>query len=119
MARPSAGAALDVRSVGPLQVVIDGTPVDVSGARQRALLVLLVLHANEHVSRDRVVEELWNGSAPHAAQASLRVAVSKLRRLLGQRRDRLETVNGGYRLRLEPMELDANRFEALLEQARE
>lgn len=111
---------LEFRLLGPLQVQVDGSPVPLVGARQRALLALLLLHPNELVSTERVIEELWAGNAPPTAQAGVRVAVAKLRRLLGAtHRDALETLPGGYRLRVEPDQLDSRRFELLLDEARQ
>ena len=97
-----AAARLDFRVLGPLEVRIDGAERPLVGTRQRALLALLLVHANEPVSSDRLVDELWSESPPPTAQASLRVAISKLRRLLGEEhRHVLETVTGGYRLALD------------------
>src|SRR5580765_3130144 len=120
MEHPPAVAPLEFRLLGPIQVLVDGSSVPLVGARQRSLLALLLLHPNELVSTEQVIEELWDGSPPPTAQAGLRVAVSKLRRLLGaSHRDVLETLPGGYRLRVEPDQLDSNRFEMLLDEARQ
>lgn len=119
MARPVAATNVEFRLLGPLEVLVDGRTLPLSGAQQRALLALLLLHANVPVSTDRLVEELWGERAPRTAAASLRVAVGKLRALLGdEHRTRLETVPGGYRLRVEREELDATRFESLVTEAR-
>jgi DNA-binding SARP family transcriptional activator/DNA-binding beta-propeller fold protein YncE len=119
MEHPTVVAPLEFRLLGPLEVVVDGARLPLAGERQRALLALLLLHPNEPVSTERVIDELWGGSPPATAYASLRVAVSKLRRLLGtSHRDVLETLAGGYRLRVEPTQLDSQRFEMLLEEAR-
>jgi len=119
MARPTAATTVEFRLLGPLEVHVDGRSLPLSGAQQRALLALLLLHANEPLSSDRLVDELWGENAPRTAGASLRVAVGKLRALLGdEHRDRLETVAGGYRLHVEDEELDAARFEALVVEAR-
>jgi DNA-binding SARP family transcriptional activator/streptogramin lyase len=120
MEHPAAVAPLEFRVLGPLRVLVDGSSVPPVGARQRALLALLLLHRGELVSTEQVVEELWGGNPPPTAHASLRVAVSKVRRLLGTaHRDALETLPGGYRLRVEPEQLDSYRFELLLDEARQ
>jgi DNA-binding SARP family transcriptional activator len=120
MQHRAAVAPLEFRLLGPLRVKVDGSPVRLVGARQRALLALLLLHRAELVSREQVVEELWGGNPPPTAQAGVRVAVSKLRRLLGTtHRDVLETLPGGYRLRVQPDQLDSYRFELLLDEARQ
>jgi len=59
----------EFRLLGPLEIVRDGVPLKVSGARQRALLGLLLLHANEFVSTERIIEELF-GSDPSAPGAN-------------------------------------------------
>ena len=55
---------VEFRVLGPLEAVIDGTPVKLGPPQQRALLALLLLNANEVVSRDRIVDELWGERPP-------------------------------------------------------
>jgi DNA-binding SARP family transcriptional activator/streptogramin lyase len=111
--------ALEFRLLGPLEIMVDGAPLQLVGERQRALLALLLLHKNRRVTTERALDELWFENPPPSAQASLRVAVSKLRGLLGDgHRESLETVSGGYRLQVDPFALDSHRFEALLKEAR-
>ena len=74
---------MEYRILGPLEVLEDGQPVPLGGSKQRALLVILLLHANEVVSRDRLIDELWGGSPPDTAQTALHVHVSQLRKILG------------------------------------
>ena len=75
------------------------------------LLLVLLLEANKVVAVDRLVDAVWEGSPPATAQKALHVHVSRLRKLLG--RERLETISPGYRLRVEPGELDVASFEQL------
>jgi peptide/nickel transport system substrate-binding protein len=107
---------VDFLVLGPVEARIDGRVLPLGGPKQRALLALLLLNANEVVSRDRLVDNLWVERAPESAQRSLDTYVSRLRALLGG--DRIERRPPGYRLRLEPGELDLERFETLLEQGR-
>jgi DNA-binding SARP family transcriptional activator len=102
--------------LGPLEARVDGRTLPLGGPKQRALLALLVLNRNEVVSRDRLIDSLWGERAPDSAQRSLDTYVSRLRSLLGG--DRIERRPPGYLLRVEPGELDIQRFEALLEQGR-
>src|SRR5207244_1509486 len=102
---------LDFRILGPLEVTADGQPLALGG-KQRALLAVFLLHANEVVSSERLIDALWGDRPPDTAQAALQVYVSQLRKILGQ--DRIETRAPGYAFRLAPNELDAARFEALL-----
>jgi DNA-binding SARP family transcriptional activator len=107
---------MEFRILGALEVVEDGRALDVGGPRQRAVLAILALHANQVVSRDRLIDELWRESPPATAQTALQVHVSQLRKALGA--DRIETRTPGYRLRIEPDELDVVRFEQLVTKAR-
>lgn len=87
----------------------DGTPVAVPQPQQRALISALLLHANEPVSKSRLAELLWGPQHPSSASGMLRTYIWRTRRLLGGE-DRLRTQPGGYMLRVEPGELDADRF---------
>lgn len=106
--------------LGPLQVVDDGgRELTVGGSKPRALVAILLLHAGEAVSSDRLVEDLWSGEPPASAAKALQVHVSRLRAALANGpggKDRLQTTAGGYLLRVESGELDAERFERLLEE---
>ena len=92
---------MEFRILGPLEVVADGGGhVPVPAAKQRALLAILILNANQPVSSDRLIEELWGGRAPASARKVLQTYVSKLRRALGN--DALLTQPAGYELQVEP-----------------
>ena len=109
---------MDFRLLGPLEVVGDsGRGVSIGKGRQRALLALLILRANELVATDRLVEELWGESPPPTAQRMLHNQVSALRSALG-RNGRLETLGSAYRLKVDPGERDVDRFEELLASGR-
>jgi DNA-binding SARP family transcriptional activator len=101
--------------LGPLEVVADGRPIALGGPRQRALLALLLLHANRVVSSDRLLDELWPEEAPLAGRAALRVRVSQLRKALGP--DVVATRSPGYVLQAAPEQLDLDRFERLTSDA--
>ena len=107
---------MEFRILGPLEVRDGGRVVAVRGPRQRALLALLLLHANETIPGERLVEELWQGAAPASGTTALRVRVSQLRRTLGV--DLIATNPRGYALEVEPERIDARRFERLLERGR-
>ncbi|MDQ2910845.1 MAG: winged helix-turn-helix domain-containing protein [Actinomycetota bacterium] len=85
------------------------------GSKQRALLALLLLHANRVVSRDRLIDELWDGSPPETASTALQVHVSGLRKALGH--DAIVTQAPGYMIKVEPGALDLKRFELLVREA--
>jgi DNA-binding SARP family transcriptional activator/tetratricopeptide (TPR) repeat protein len=102
---------MEFRILGPLEVWAEGDrKLDLAG-KQRALLAILLLHANKAVSTDRLIDELWDGEPPETADKALHVYVSRLRKLLG--RERVQTAAPGYLLRVEPGELDLARFEQL------
>src|SRR4051812_40953190 len=103
---------MEFRILGSLDVRADAGPVALAGAKPRALLAMLLLHANEPVSTDRLAIALWGEDAPTGAAKTIQVHVSRLRRALGQS-DLLATTAAGYELRVLPGELDADRFEQL------
>jgi DNA-binding SARP family transcriptional activator len=107
---------LEFRILGPLEVFSDGTSFDLGGSKQRALLAVLLLHPNEVVSQDRLVDALWEDDPPESAQKALHVYLSGLRKLVGK--DRLETRAPGYLLRVSEGELDLDRFMRLREEGR-
>ncbi len=115
---PTAGAAaVTFGLLGPLEVRVAGTPLDLGSSKQKALLVVLLLQANRSVPVDHLVDELWL-EPPATAMKSVQVYVSRIRRLLGEAAGRLQTTAGGYRVLVEPGELDVDRFEALADAAR-
>src|SRR5215471_11734647 len=101
--------------LGPLEVRRTDGVVPIGGAKQRALLAILLIHANEPVLRDRLIEELWPGAPPGSAQHSLDHQVSRLRRTLDEP-DLVVTRPGAYELRVADDRIDAARFERLLEE---
>jgi DNA-binding SARP family transcriptional activator len=107
---------LDFRILGPLEVADGEEAVALGGRRQRALLTLLLLHANEPVSIERLVDALWGEHPPRTATTSLQNTVSQLRKLLGP--GVLHTRSSGYVLELDAGQLDLSRFERLVHDAR-
>src|SRR6266511_3279633 len=93
-----------------------GRVVAVGGRRKRAVLAILLLHLNRVVSSDRLIEELWGERPPATALQTVRVHVSQIRKVLGL--DLLRTLPAGYLLELGPDQLDARRFERLLDEGR-
>ena len=117
-----AASRLEFRILGPLAVRVDGAPVPVGGPKQRALLALLLLSANRVVPRKDLIEELFVGQSVNSADHALRNHVSRLRKVLGpvaMDAPRLVARAPGYLLRVEPGELDLERFEWLVVEGRE
>ena len=107
---------MEFRILGSLEVREDGHQIPLGGSKQRAVLASLLLHANEVVSRDRLVDELWGAAPPATAATALQVYVSQLRKALG--RDLILTQPPGYLVRVGDGELDLHRFEWLVTTAR-
>ena len=102
---------MEFRLLGPVEAVRDQAAVALGAPKQRALLALLLLNANEVLSRERLIDRLWGVEPPKSAVQSLQVYVHGLRQALGA--ERIETHGTGYRLRADPEDLDAARFERL------
>lgn len=103
--------------LGPFEVLADGRARDLGGRKPAELLAVLVLHANEVVSTDRLVEELWGDEPPRTARKTVQVHVSRLRRELGDTVP--ETRSNGYLVSVERGQVDAGEFEDLVERGRE
>ena len=109
---------MELRILGPLQVIVDGRAFDLGTGRGAELLLALLLRAREPVPPDVLIEALWGDNAPPSPTRALQVRVSRLRARLGEAADRLVTTPAGYRLDVAPDEIDASRFEALCARAR-
>jgi DNA-binding SARP family transcriptional activator len=104
---------VEFRILGPLEARQGDRVIPLGGARQRAVLAILLTHANEVVSADRLIDELWGDEPPGTAANVLQGYVSHLRKALGA--DAIATRAPGYAIDLEPGRLDLHRFEALVE----
>ncbi len=107
---------MEFRILGPLEVVQDDQPVRLDRQRLRALLAYLLLHANEPVSADTLIDQVWGPEAPKTASASLQNYISRLRKALGP--ELLLSRPPGYLLRVDPERFDLARFERLAAEAR-
>ncbi len=107
---------MDFALLGPLAVTEQDRTLSLGGVKQRSLLALLLLHANEVVAADRLIGELWGESPPATAAKSIQSYVMRYRRELGA--ERLTTRAPGYVLNVEPDELDVAVFERLRAEAR-
>ena len=110
------------RILGPVEVAVDDRRLSIGGRRQLKLLAVLLLSANRAVSTDQLIDTVW-GPRRSGAANRLQMTIARLRKVLdplnGTAGSRLKTVGGGYMLSLGPGELDADLFEAKLQQARE
>jgi DNA-binding SARP family transcriptional activator/predicted negative regulator of RcsB-dependent stress response len=116
---------MQFRLLGPVEVSDGDERIDLGGAKQRALLALLLLNANKTVRRTQVIDWLWDREPPRTAGHLVHECVSRARRALRLCRttegssQRLLTHASGYTLQVEPDELDLDRFERLVEQAQQ
>src|SRR5918994_683084 len=107
---------MQYRLLGALEVQNGGRPLALGGAKQRALLGLLLVNANQVVSRDRLIDGLWGEAPPASVVQSVQVYVSRLRKLLPP--DTLLTRPTGYLLDVDAEEVDLSCFERLLAEGR-
>ena len=108
---------MDFRILGPLEVRSELGAVALGGIKPRAVLAVLLLNANEPVSSERLAVALWGEEAPAGAAKTVQVHVSRLRKALDDP-EIVATTPAGYRLQLHPGQLDAERFERLVEDGR-
>jgi peptide/nickel transport system substrate-binding protein len=111
------GSHLKLQLLGPVEATIDGRPVSLGPKKQRGLLAVLALHANETVSVDRLVDALWGDRPPATAQKMVQLYVSQLRRALAADSAQIVTQGRGYELRIDPTAVDVASFERLVEEA--
>jgi DNA-binding SARP family transcriptional activator len=102
--------------LGPLELTDDGDEIRLGGRKPRALLALLLLHPNEVVPADRLIDELWGGDSGESGASALRVNVARLRKALPD--GVLTTRSPGYMVRVAAEELDLHRFERLVDEGR-
>ena len=116
---------MDVRILGPLEVSADDGPLRLGGGKERTLLAVLVVHAGEVVSADRLIAALWDDELPANAANALQLHISRLRKTLEPERARgaaarvVVTKHPGYALEVGSERVDARRFETLLARGRE
>ena len=119
-----ASFVMDFRILGSLEALEEGERVALGGSRQRALLAVFLLHANETLSTDRLIDELWGERPPTTAGKTVQVRISRLRKALTAGGDDsrgnglLVTRDYGYELVLDPDRLDSHRFERLAAEGR-
>ncbi|WP_436498630.1 BTAD domain-containing putative transcriptional regulator [Actinokineospora sp. HUAS TT18] len=106
-------SGLRLSILGPLAATDDGQRLDLGGPKQRELVAMLVLHLDKVVTAGRLIEALWGSRPPASAEITLRTHVSHLRKRLGRAGAALVTERPGYRLRLDPEQVDAWRFERI------
>ena len=114
---------MDFRILGPLEVLDEGVAITLGGSKQRALLALLLLHPNETLSTDRLIDELWGERPPANAAKTVQMQISRLRKALAGEAGNgsagvVVTRERGYELALDPERLDSHRLERLVAEGR-
>ena len=102
---------MEYRILGPLEVGAPGEPLALGATKQRAVLAVLILQHNEVVSREQLIDELWDDRAPDTAVKAVQGHVSRLRRVMPP--DSVLTQPPGYALNVDPIAIDLHRFEQL------
>jgi DNA-binding SARP family transcriptional activator/ABC-type oligopeptide transport system substrate-binding subunit len=111
---------VEFRLLGPLEVLREDAKVVLGHAKQRTVLAVLLLHRGEVLSTERLIDELWGESPPATATKTVQVYVSHLRKALGDTSAKLlRTEPPGYVLDCTDADVDADRFEWLLREARD
>src|SRR5262245_39047825 len=108
---------MQFRILGPLEVADGHGAISFDAPKQRTLLAVLLLHANEVVSSERLIDELWGESPPATATKVVQTYVSQLRKALGP--GAIVTRPPGYMLQIENGALDAERFHRLTSDAQD
>jgi YVTN family beta-propeller protein len=111
---------IDYRLLGPLEVAVNGHAVDVGGLKQRTLLAILLLHANQPVHRDVLIDQLWAEHPPAGAEHAVEVYIWRLRKALESAAGSqgVLTRPGSYLLQAAEEQVDVARFERLAEAGR-
>jgi DNA-binding SARP family transcriptional activator len=107
---------MEYRVLGPLEALDNGRRLNLGGPRQQAVLASMLVHADQTVALERLVDELWDEAPPETAKKTIRVYVSRLRKLLPD--GAIERRPGGYVLRLDGHRFDLRRFEQHAEAGR-
>src|SRR3954466_13154171 len=108
---------MEFRVLGTVEVAGADGPRPVHGRKELAVLAYLLAQAGRPVPADELVWAVWGEDAPPTAHKSLQVRVSRLRGDLGSEGGRIARDGAGYRLRLQPGEIDAERFARTVEEA--
>src|SRR5262245_43840825 len=111
MSPMAADAMVEFRILGPLAAVVGGEEITLGGARQRAVLAILLINRGEVVPVDRIADALWGERPPETATKNVRVYISRLRKALGE--GVVVTSGGGYELKAAQNAVDAERFARL------
>lgn len=108
----------EFRILGEVEAFVDGRPIEVGHARQRCVLVCLLVDVNRPVSSEQLIERVWADDPPYKARNALAAYISRLRRLFVTADVEIVRGPAGYMLRTDPMSIDLHRFRHLVSEAR-
>ena len=111
--------AVEIRLLGPFEVVRNGSAIGLGTRKQRAVLALLALEPNSPIPTERLIDALWGEDPPASARAVLQTYVAGLRKGLDGTGIEVATRGPGYALEVDAASVDAERFRALVGEARE
>jgi peptide/nickel transport system substrate-binding protein len=112
---------MEFRLLGPFDVRHDGRSVPIAGQRTRTLLCALLLRADQVVSTERLIDDIWGDDPPAGAVHALHTQASKLRAALRDGHDALviSHTSGGYRAEMDGHHIDVREFERLVNEGRQ
>src|SRR3954464_1844583 len=106
---------MDLRLLGPIELRLDGRPIELGPRKQRAVLAMLALEPGRTVSADRLAEGLWGDEPPPSGGKMVQLYVSHLRRMFAGNGVSIVTRGRGYELQLPDGEVDAVLAERLVD----
>ncbi|ORB63145.1 AfsR/SARP family transcriptional regulator [Mycolicibacterium tusciae] len=110
---------VEFRLLGDVEVRLDGQKLDVGHARQRCVLVALLVDVNHAVTADQLIDRVWASETPSRSRNALAAYISRLRQSLGGADDvAIVRSPGGYALQADPLTVDLYRFRRSVEAAR-
>jgi DNA-binding SARP family transcriptional activator len=110
-----ASRPVEFRVLGPIEVLVGGSPAALNGGRLRSLLAALLVRRRQVLTPDQLIEDVWGVRAHRTARASLHNLVSGLRAVVSA--DVLVTTGAGYALEADDDQIDGTRFERLVAEA--
>src|SRR5258705_1664447 len=110
--------ATEFRLLGHVEALLDGRRLDIGHARQRCVLVALLVDVNDPVPADQLIDRVWAADPPHRGRNALAAYISRLRQVLDGLDVQIVRERGGYTLTADALSVDIHRFRHIASQAR-